>query len=103
VKYSAEQYSINRLDTNVKERGRSRTAKIALVLSWKQILMLLLYSFGEKGIFSLLIYAQNYWVFRLCPSFGILKTRKCNASETGSVSVLRCGGDTCSIGSLRNN
>jgi hypothetical protein len=32
---------------------------------------------------------QNYWVARLCPSFGILKTRKYNISEIGSVSVLR--------------
>jgi hypothetical protein len=32
---------------------------------------------------------QNYWRFRLCPSSGILETRKHNFSETGSVSVLR--------------
>jgi hypothetical protein len=32
---------------------------------------------------------QNYWVFGLCPSPGILETRKHNVSETGSVSVLR--------------
>jgi hypothetical protein len=31
---------------------------------------------------------QNYWVFGLCPSSGILETRKHNVSETGSVSVL---------------
>jgi hypothetical protein len=35
--------------------------------------------------------SQNYWVFGLCPSFGILETRKHNDSETGSVSVLRWG------------
>jgi hypothetical protein len=32
---------------------------------------------------------QNYWVFGLRPSFGILKTRKNNATETGPVLVLR--------------
>jgi hypothetical protein len=33
--------------------------------------------------------SENYWVFGLFPSFGILKTVKHNVSETGSVSVLR--------------
>jgi hypothetical protein len=33
--------------------------------------------------------AQNYWVFGLCPSSGILEARKHNVSETGSVFVLR--------------
>jgi hypothetical protein len=32
---------------------------------------------------------QNYWVFGLCTSFGILETRKHDVSEAGSVSVLR--------------
>jgi hypothetical protein len=32
---------------------------------------------------------QNYWVFGLCTSFSILKTREHNISETGSVSFLR--------------
>jgi hypothetical protein len=36
-------------------------------------------------------FAQNYWVFGLRPSSGILETRKHNVSETGSVSVLRLG------------
>jgi hypothetical protein len=31
---------------------------------------------------------QNYWVFGLRPSSGILKTREPNVLETGSVSVL---------------
>jgi hypothetical protein len=31
---------------------------------------------------------QNYWVFGLYPSFGILETRIHSVSETGSVSVL---------------
>jgi hypothetical protein len=39
-------------------------------------------------------WAQNYWVFGLCPSSRILKTRNRNVSETGSVSVLRWGGET---------
>jgi hypothetical protein len=32
---------------------------------------------------------SNYWVFGLCPSAGILETRKNNVSQTGSVSFLR--------------
>jgi hypothetical protein len=39
-----------------------------------------------------------------CPSSGILKTRKCNVSEIGSVSVFRCGERrTYSVGSLRKS
>jgi hypothetical protein len=45
-------------------------------------------------------FTQNYWVFGPRPSSGILKTRKHNVSETGSVSVLMWGGDTYSVGSL---
>jgi hypothetical protein len=41
---------------------------------------------------------HNYWVFGLCPSCGILETRKHNVLETGSVSVLRWGEDTYSVG-----
>jgi hypothetical protein len=38
---------------------------------------------------------QNYWVSGLCPSSGILNTRKHNVSETGSVSIMKWGeGDT---------
>jgi hypothetical protein len=33
---------------------------------------------------------QNYWVFGLCPSSGILETRKHNVSETGYVSETLC-------------
>jgi hypothetical protein len=32
---------------------------------------------------------RNYYVFGLCPSSGILKTREHSVSETGSVSILR--------------
>jgi hypothetical protein len=47
---------------------------------------------------------KNYWGFGLCPSSGILKTRKHNISETGSFSVLRWRGeDTYSVGSLEKN
>jgi hypothetical protein len=42
------------------------------------------------------IRTQNYWVFGLFPSSGILETTKHNVSETGSVSVLRCGWKTSS-------
>jgi hypothetical protein len=34
---------------------------------------------------------QNYWVFGLCPSSGILEARRLYVSETVSVSNLRCG------------
>jgi hypothetical protein len=46
-------------------------------------------------------HTQNYWVFGLFPSSGVLGTRKHDVSETGSVSVLRYvwGGDTYSVGS----
>jgi hypothetical protein len=33
-------------------------------------------------------YCQNYWVFGLCPSSSILKTREHNISETESQSLL---------------
>jgi hypothetical protein len=47
---------------------------------------------------------QNHWGSGLCPSSGILKTRKHDVSETGSVSVLRWReGDTYSVGSLRKS
>jgi hypothetical protein len=36
-------------------------------------------------------YTQNHWVFVLCPSSGILNTRKQNVLETGSVCVFRRG------------
>jgi hypothetical protein len=34
---------------------------------------------------------QHYWVFGLCPSSGILETRKYNDSETWSVFFLKWG------------
>jgi hypothetical protein len=37
---------------------------------------------------------QNYWVFGLSPSSGILETRKHDVSGTVSVSILRLGGKT---------
>jgi hypothetical protein len=37
-------------------------------------------------------HTQNYWVFGLFPSSGIIGTRKHDVSETGSVSVFRCRG-----------
>jgi hypothetical protein len=40
---------------------------------------------SDDGVYN----TQNYWVFRLSPSSGILKTRKHNVSETESVSVFR--------------
>jgi heme/copper-type cytochrome/quinol oxidase subunit 1 len=41
------------------------------------------------GVSVDIIVAQNYWVFGLFPSTGILETRKHDVSETGSVSFLR--------------
>jgi hypothetical protein len=50
-------------------------------------------------------HTQNYWVFGLFPSSGILGTRKHDVLETGSVSVLRSvwGEDIYSVGSLRQS
>jgi hypothetical protein len=45
---------------------------------------------------------QNYWLFGLCPSSGILETRKHNVSESGSVPSAGEGKEnTYSVGSLR--
>jgi hypothetical protein len=46
---------------------------------------------------------QNDWVFGLFPSSGILGTRKHDISENWIFSVLRCRGDTYSLGSLRHS
>jgi hypothetical protein len=44
---------------------------------------------------------QYYWVSGLCPSPGILNTRKHNVSETESFSVFRRGErDTYSVASV---
>jgi hypothetical protein len=43
---------------------------------------------------------QNYRVFWLCPSSGILETRKHNVSETGSFSYSGRGEDTYSVAPL---
>jgi hypothetical protein len=45
-------------------------------------------------VVTLVYNTPNYWVLGLCPSSGILETRKHNVSETVSVAVLRWGGDT---------
>jgi hypothetical protein len=47
---------------------------------------------------------QNYWVFGLFPSSGILENRKHDVSETGTLSVLRRGKeDTYSVVPLRKS
>jgi hypothetical protein len=45
-------------------------------------------------ILTMVYTARNYWVFGLCPSSGILETRKHDVSEAGYVSFLRCGRKT---------
>jgi hypothetical protein len=43
-----------------------------------------------QRVLAMVYNTQDYWVFGLLPSFGILKnTKEHNVSETGSVSVLR--------------
>jgi hypothetical protein len=41
---------------------------------------------------SVKLFGQNRCDSGLCPLTGILHIRKNNVSETGSVSILRCGG-----------
>jgi hypothetical protein len=43
---------------------------------------------------------QDYWVFELHPSSGILTTREHYVSEIGPVSVLRRGGTSNLLGPL---
>jgi hypothetical protein len=53
-----------------------------------------------KNYFS----AQNHWVSKLCSSSEIVKMRKHNLLETGSVSIFRRReGDTYCVGSLRKS
>jgi hypothetical protein len=40
-------------------------------------------------VLTLVYNTQNYWLFVLFQSSGILKNRKHDVSETGSVSVIR--------------
>jgi hypothetical protein len=46
---------------------------------------------------------QNYWIFGFYPSTGILKNRKHNVSETGTVPSSNEGGDTYAVGYLRKS
>jgi hypothetical protein len=48
------------------------------------------FPFIRNSVLSAVIF-QNYWVSGLCPSSGILETRKHNVSETGSVPHLTWG------------
>jgi hypothetical protein len=58
----------------------------------------------SKGFWHWCITLRITGFFGLCPSSGILNTRKHIVSEIGSVSVLRWGeGDTYCVGSLRAN
>jgi hypothetical protein len=47
------------------------------------------YKTNKSLKFTIVYKSQNYWVWGLCPSSCILKTRERNVSETGSVSILR--------------
>jgi hypothetical protein len=42
-------------------------------------------------------YSQNYWIFGLCPSSGILKTKKRNVSESGSNTRVEAGSNTSTV------
>jgi hypothetical protein len=55
--------------------------------------------FGSIGMGNFL----DHWIFGSCPSSSILETREHNVLETGSVSVLGGGEDTCSVRSLRKS
>jgi hypothetical protein len=46
---------------------------------------------------------QNYWVFGLRPSFGILETRKQHFGNWFCFRPQASGGDTYSVGSLRES
>jgi hypothetical protein len=46
---------------------------------------------------------QNSWVFGLCPSSGILETKKHNVSETGCFCPQMRGEDTYSVAPLRKS
>jgi hypothetical protein len=47
---------------------------------------------------------QNYWVFELFPSSGILENRKCDISETRCFrSQVKGGEDIYSVGPLRKS
>jgi hypothetical protein len=59
---------------------------------------------GIGKILTVVYNTQNYFGFGFWPSSEILKTRKYNVSETGSVSILRRREeDIYSVGSLRKS
>jgi hypothetical protein len=47
-----------------------------------------------QRVLAMVYNTQHYWVFRLCPSSDILRTRDHNITETGFVSILNSRGDT---------
>jgi hypothetical protein len=47
--------------------------------------------------------SQNYWVFGLCPSSGILKSKERNVSETGCFSPLVRGETPTVLGPLERS
>jgi hypothetical protein len=55
---------------------------------------------NSENVLTMVYDTENYWVSGLCPSSGIVETRKHNVSETGSVSVLRWGEAPSLLGPL---
>jgi hypothetical protein len=51
------------------------------------------YKWEDSSVLTMVYHNENQWVSELSPSSGILGNRKHDVSETGSVSVLRCGGE----------
>jgi hypothetical protein len=51
------------------------------------------YNWSDHNILDIRYPTQNFWVFGLFSSSGILENRKHDVSKTGSVSILRWGGE----------
>jgi hypothetical protein len=81
----------NLIDKIVYANSGIRAPKVLLsylmALSFVKIRQL--FHIDSKG-FTMVYYIQNYWVLALFPS----GNRKPDVSETGSISILRCGAKT---------
>jgi hypothetical protein len=65
---------------------------LSLFNVWAPFVTILNAYFSFTSLRLRLVSGQNYLVYGLCTSSRYLNTRKHNVLETGSVSVLRCGG-----------